>query len=129
MSRGQACSGADLLVAEVFIEFELHEFLAALVEGLEREPDQPDAFPANDLLVRQGLGIAGFDLIGVLAAGEGDDLARGAPVIQRQVVHGPVKPVPGLADLIEIGVQSHECFLDEILGGTAFAGQAQGITQ
>ena len=50
-------------------------------------------------------------------------------MVQGQVMHRAVEPMPWLADLIEPGVQLHEGFLDHVLGETEFSDQPEGIVQ
>ena len=51
------------------------------------------------------------------------------PVVQGQVMHGAVEPLPWLTDLIEPGVQLHKGFLDHVFGETEFSDQPEGIVQ
>ena len=60
VADAKAGAGADFLVGQVLIELEPDQLAAAVVEGLQAEADQADAFPAGDLLVGQRLGIGGI---------------------------------------------------------------------
>ena len=128
----EAGARADFLVGQLFVELEANQFPAAVVEGFQAEPHQADAFPAGDLLIRQRLRVG--SVIGgrrprVAGRDQGHDLAGLPPVVQRQVVHGAIEPSPRLAHLAKLCMQSHERFLDYVLGGAGIAGQAQRIAQ
>src|SRR5438477_2952752 len=62
VSDGEAGAGADFLVGKVLVEFQADQFAAAIVEGLQAEPDQADSFPACDLFVRQRLRVSGVGI-------------------------------------------------------------------
>src|SRR4029434_1751200 len=98
---------ADLLVRKIFVEAKYDEFAAANVERFHRETNEPDAFPARNLLVRHGLRVAGI-VNGVLPFGvrgfEEGDLAGAPLMIDRQVVHRAIQPRLRRAYLMELGV-------------------------
>ena len=50
-------------------------------------------------------------------------------MVQGQVMHGAIEPSPRLAHLVKLRMQSHERFLDDVLGDAGIAGQAQGVAQ
>ena len=65
-------------------------------------------------------------LVAALLAGCGSAEAQTTrrlyvPLVQREVVDGPVEPAARLADFVKLCVQSHECFLDDVLGDAKFA--------
>src|SRR5260370_39008859 len=44
-------------------------------------------------------------------------------------MHGAIEPSLWLADVVKLCVQSHECFLDDILGGIELADQSESVSQ
>ena len=50
-------------------------------------------------------------------------------MVQREVMHGAIEPSLGLANLVKLCVQSHECFLDDVLGDTELADQSESVSQ
>ena len=59
MTDGQSGARADVLVGEVFVEFQPDQFAAARVQGFQAQAHLADAFKADDLLIGQRRGIGG----------------------------------------------------------------------
>ncbi len=131
VAGGQTGLRADFFVGKVVVKFEPDEFAAAVIEGFDAEAYQADAFEAGDLFVGKRLGIGGFVGGGfvVFAGFQGNDFGEVAAMVEGEVVDGAVKPFAGLADVVKLCMQSHESFLDDVLGSANFADKTDGVGQ
>ena len=128
----QAGTRADLFVGKILVKFEAHQFATAFIERFEAEAHQADTFPTSDLLVGQGLGVLYFmgRASGFIGGDiQGNDFGRRAPLVQRQIMNRPVKPLLRLFHRFKLGVKFHERFLHDILRQPEIARVAQRITQ
>ena len=119
MANRKAGASADFFIGQTFGELEPDEFAGSLVKRFQTEAHQTNALPMRDLLVRQRLRVhevRGRVRAFICVSFERDNFARFAAVIEREVMRGAVKPAPWVLNLLKMCVQSHESFLDDVLG-------------
>src|SRR5882724_11400136 len=130
--RAEPGASADLFVRQIFIKLQPDHFPAAIVQCLKTETHQTNPFQTDDLFVRHGLRVGRFGSRGSTLFGwqlEGDYFAGIANVVQREIMHRSIEPSLWLTNVVKLCVQSHECFLDDVLGDTELADQAESVCQ
>src|SRR5438874_6902225 len=86
ISGTQSRARANLLVGQAFVELEPDQFAAAIVQALDAQAYQADAFEPDDLFVGQRVWVGGFvrvraSMIAILP-GERHDFVRCPPMVQ-----------------------------------------------
>jgi hypothetical protein len=114
----------DFAVFEVFPVLEPEQFLVGRFQFRDDEPELPFGFQLAEGFVR------GFPSFLRFRRGIAEDLAAVIPVmVGGPVAHAPVEPGEGFPDLVPVGVELEEGFLDDVFGDLPAPHQPEGITE
>lgn len=124
VADGKASALADLVVFEVFVVFEGNEVAVGGVEFGDEKLEGADGFQTAEGLV--GIGGVAFPIVGGVDGGFAFVVAE---VVEGEVADGAEEPGSWVGDVVPVGVEFEECFLDEVFGGFPLADESVGVAE